>query len=137
MVLFTGRAKEVTVVPNKPTPQGLKVWPIAQRGFFLRWIWHRPGKTNGPVGVKTPRELGGTKAGKGGNKTQACALQLLESLSKAPYHLYVDNLFVSTNFLEMLRSRGYGCTGTCRTNSGVISELVEAKKNDKGKKEME
>jgi hypothetical protein len=73
---------------------------------------------------------------KGGNKTQACALQLLESLPKAPYHLYVDNLFVSTNFLELLRSRRYSCTGTCRTNSGVILELVKAKKNDKGKKEM-
>jgi hypothetical protein len=30
-----------------------------------------PGDKNGPVGVRIPRELGGTiKAGKGGNKTQ-------------------------------------------------------------------
>jgi hypothetical protein len=103
----------------------------------LRWIWHKPGKQNGPVGVKIPKELGGTKTGKGGNKTQACVLQLLESLPKASYYLYIDNLFVSTNFLELLRSRGYACTGTCKTNSGVISELVELKKNGKGKKEID
>jgi hypothetical protein len=42
----------------------------------------------------------------------------------------MDNLFTSTNFLEVLRERGYGVTGTCRTNSGVLLELVELKKKD-------
>jgi hypothetical protein len=38
--------------------------------------------------------------------------------------------------MEVLRSNGFGATGTCRTNAGVISELVDIKKNDKGKDEM-
>jgi hypothetical protein len=38
--------------------------------------------------------------------------------------------------MEVLRSEGFGATGTCRTNAGVISELIDIKKNDKGKDEM-
>jgi hypothetical protein len=34
---FTGRAKEITTIPNKPTPMGLKIWCCAQRGFLLVW----------------------------------------------------------------------------------------------------
>jgi hypothetical protein len=48
----------------------------------------------------------------------------------------IDNLFVTNNFCEVMYDRGYGVTGTCRTNSGVISELVKMKKGDKGRGEM-
>jgi hypothetical protein len=90
-----------------------------------------PSDKGGPVEVKTPVKLGGTKReGKGGNKTQAVALLLLKRLPKKPYHLWIDNLFTSTRFLELLRKRGYGGTGTCRTNSRVLYKLVQIKKND-------
>ena len=137
---YTGRAKEVTTVPNKPTPTGIKIWCIAQRAFILKWVWHYPGRKNGPIGVKTPKELGGTKTGKGGNKTQAMVVHLLEQLPKRDspytYHVYLDNLFVSTKLLELLRSLGYAATGTCRTTSGILSELIKLKSKDKGKNEM-
>jgi hypothetical protein len=120
-----------TTIPNKPTPTGFKVWAIAQRAFLLVWNFHVPGEKGGPLGVKTPYELGGSKKdGKGGNKTQAVALSLVERLPKKTYHLWMDNLFTSTRFLELLRKRGFGGTGTCRTNSGVIYELVQMKKDD-------
>jgi hypothetical protein len=35
MLRYTGRAKEITTIPNKPTPTGLKVWNIAQIGFLI------------------------------------------------------------------------------------------------------
>ena len=133
---FTGRAFEVTTVPNKPTPTGIKIWNIGQRGFLSQWAWHKPGSKFGPVGVKTPIELGGSVSGKGGNKTQAIVLHLLERLPPARYHVYLDNLFTSNSLMEVLRSHGFGATGTCRTNAGVISELIDIKKNDKGKDEM-
>jgi hypothetical protein len=95
-----------------------------------------PGDKNGPVGVRTPRELGGTiKAGKGGNKTQAVVLHLIKRLLEPPqgsgYHVYLDNLFVSTKLVEYARAQGIGVTGTCRDNRGVIQELLDLKKSDK------
>jgi hypothetical protein len=136
IVRFEGRSKETTTVPNKPTPTGYKIWGAAQRGFLLVWNWHIPGQKNGPVGVRTPRELGGTiKAGNGGNKTQAVVLHLIKRLPKPPkwsgYHVYLDNLFVSTRFVQYARSQGVAITGTCRTTSGVIQELLDLQKSDR------
>jgi hypothetical protein len=136
IVRFEGRAKETTTVPNKPTPTGFKVWGTAQRGFLIVWNWHIPGIKNGPVGVRTPRELGGIiKAGNGGNKTQAVVLHLLNCLPKPPqgsgYHVYLDNLFVSTRFVKYARSQGIAVTGTCKETGGVIQELLDLKKKDK------
>ena len=136
IVRFEGRSKETTTVPNKPTPTGYKVWGAAQRGFLLVWNWHIPGQKNGPLGIRTPRELGGTiKAGNGGNKTQAVVLHLIKRLPKPPkgsgYHVYLDNLFVSTRFVQYARSQGVAITGTCRTTGGVIKELLDLQKSDK------
>jgi hypothetical protein len=131
MIGFEGNAKEATTIPNKPTPTGFKVWCAANQGFLLLWIWHILGEGNGPVGVYTPRDLGGTIRGKEGNKTQAACLELLERLPGKGYQVFVDNLFTFTKFFELLRARGYGATGTCRTNSGVLEELVKLKVSDK------
>jgi hypothetical protein len=46
----------------------------------------------------------------------------------------MDNLFISENFLEFLWSNSYSATGTCRTNTGVITELIDLKKKDQGDK---
>jgi hypothetical protein len=130
---YTSRAKEITTVPNKPTPTGLKVWNSAQRGFIMAWCWHRPGRKHGPVGVIVP------KRGKKQiiNKTQAFVLALLAKLPPRKYHVYMDNLFTSNELFLYLCELGHTATGTCRTNSGVVSELVELKRKDKGKDQME
>jgi hypothetical protein len=104
IVRFEGRVKETTTVPNKPTPTGFKVWGAVQRGFLIVWNWYISGQTNGPVGIRTPRKLGGTiKAGNGGNKIQEVVLHLLNRLPRPPqgsgYYIYLDNLFVSTRFV--------------------------------------
>lgn len=135
MVRYEGRSKETTTVPKKPIPTGYKVWGAAQRGFLLVWNWHIPGLKNGPVGIRTPVALGGTKRdGNKGNKTQAVVLHLINRLPKPPqgsgYHLFLDNLFVSTKFVEYARSQGIAVTGTCRTDGGVIQELLDLKKKD-------
>lgn len=133
MCRFEGRALETTTIPGKPIPTGFKIWAIGQLGFVWNWNFHFPGKNKGPLDVVCPPELGGTKRdGNGGNRTQAVALKLIESLPGTGYHIFMDNLFTSNTFLELLRKKGYGATGTCRTKSGVLSELVELKKSDKG-----
>ena len=47
------------------------------------------------------------------------------------YHVYLDNLFVSTRFVQYARSQGVAITGTCRTTARVIQELLELQKQDK------
>jgi hypothetical protein len=59
------------------------------------------------------------------------ALKLIESLPGPGYHIFIDNLLTSTKFFELFRARGFDATGTCRTNSGVVEELVERKRSDK------
>jgi hypothetical protein len=86
--------------------------------------------------VKTLLALGSLVSGKGGNKTQAVVLHLLKQLPKARYHVTLDNLFTSYALIKALRSEGFGATSICKTNTGVISELINIKKNDKGKDEM-
>jgi hypothetical protein len=82
--------------------------------------------------VKTPVELGSTKKqGKGGNKSQAMVLLLLERFPRKGYHVFLDNLFVSTKFFEFLRNRRYGTTSICRINLGVYQDLINIKKGDK------
>jgi hypothetical protein len=105
-------------------------------GFVLCWNWHIPGAGNGPVDTPTPVALGGTKrAGNKGNKTQAVCLKLLQRLptplTSYNYHVFLDNLFVSAKFVAYARTLGFGVTGTCRTNSGIIQDLLKLKQSDK------
>lgn len=75
------------------------------------------------------------KGGKGGKKAQAVVLHLLKRLPIPPlgsgYHVFLDNLFVSTRFIEYARSQGIAVTGTCHDSSGVIQELLDLTKKDK------
>ncbi len=125
IVRYEGRAKEIIIVPNKPTPTGFKVWGVAERGFLICWNWHVPRDKKGPVDIKTPFKLGGTKkAGNGGNKTQAVALHLIKRLPKPPpgysYHVFLNNLFVFTKMVKYARFIGIAVIGTCRDIGGVI-----------------
>ncbi|KID95312.1 hypothetical protein MAJ_08707, partial [Metarhizium majus ARSEF 297] len=123
---FTGRSALKTTIPNKPTPVGFKLWALAQAGLFLRWIWHVPGK--GPVGIKK------RKTAESLNPTQQVVVHLLDKLPNAPYHIFLDNLFISPKLFKMLRHKGIGTSGTSRINSGIFSELVDEKKKPDPKK---
>jgi hypothetical protein len=63
-------------------------------------------------------------------------LQLIRSLPLLNYHVFLDNLFVSNNFCELIYDLGISIISTYRTNSGVIAELIKLKKEDKGKNKM-
>lgn len=108
---------------------------LAEHGFLITFNFHEPGEKRGPVDTRTPVSLGGTKkAGNGGNKSQAVALKMAKTLpdqKSNKYHLFMDNLFMSTNFAEVLRKEGFGCTGTANLKgSGIIEELAEIKRKD-------
>ena len=131
MIRFTGRSKATVTIPTKPTPTGFKVWVVAQRGYFLQWIWHDPMTRFGPVaGPPTRKRKRDPDDAPYLNPTQSVVIALTNMLPKQTYHVYLDNLFTSIDLLIALRQRDIGGTGTCRTNSGVFKGHVIAKAED-------
>lgn len=45
---FMGRAREVVNIPSKPTPEGYKIWVLANQGYVLDWMYHSKGVL-GPI----------------------------------------------------------------------------------------
>ncbi|KAF4963096.1 hypothetical protein FSARC_8869 [Fusarium sarcochroum] len=139
MIPYKGRSKETTIVKNKPTPCGFKVWVIAQHGFFLRWLWHVKGSPYKAVVVNLPLPKKQGKKGKAKttvplSNTQSVVFYLCNMLPKATYHVFTDNLFSSPNLFRALREAGYGATGTARPNCGISTKLKKAKEGDKSGK---
>ncbi|KJZ70015.1 hypothetical protein HIM_10596 [Hirsutella minnesotensis 3608] len=127
MIRYTGRSKETTKVPNKPIPVGYKVWVVAQRGYFLSWIWHLPKKAMGPVAGPIRRKRPGEIYL---NPTQSVVPALTSLLPEQPYHVFLDNLFSSLSLFKALRQRGIGATGTARLNCGISKTLTQHKAAD-------
>lgn len=132
---FTGRSKETVTIPSKPTPTGFKIWVIAQKGYFLNWLPRL--RTKEPLYLQYSRRRRFSRAYNKRdvlNPTQYVVYLLANSLPKTTYHVFLDNLFSSPKLFRLLRHRGIATTGTCRTNSGIYSDLVKLKAQDnKGK----
>src|SRR6478735_9929735 len=136
MIPFTGRSKETTVVKNKPTPVGFKVWVIAQQGFFLQWLWHVKASPYKAVIVELPTPTPYGKKGKLRteiplNNTQSVVVHLLKRLSAQTHHVFTDNLFSSPQLFRLLRQLGHGATGTARPNCGITTEMKHIKETGK------
>ncbi|KAF4414706.1 ac transposable element-derived 4, partial [Fusarium acutatum] len=136
MVLFTGRSKEITLVKGKPTPEGFKVWVIAQQGFFLQWLWHVKSSPYTAVTVELPILKPYSKKGKLQTEvplsnTQSVIVHLLKRLSIQTYHVFTDNLFSSLQLFRLLQQLGYGATGTARPNCSITTEMKHIKETGK------
>jgi hypothetical protein len=136
MVPFTGRSKETTLVKGKPTPEGFKIWVIAQQGYFLQWLWHVKASPVMPVTVKLEVPMPYGKKGKLRTEiplsnTQSVVVHLLQRLSTATYHVFTDNLFSSPQLFRLLRQLGYGATGTARPNCGITTVMKQIKETGK------
>ena len=124
---FTGRSSLKTYIPNKPNPEGIKIWAIGEGGILLRWLWHVPG--SGPVGIEgidPDKEKPDPETHL--TPTQRVVLALLFSLPTATYHVCLDNLFSSPGLFKRLYDAGHAASGTCRMNCGIHEELIAQKK---------
>ena len=121
MVGFIGKSHLKTHIPNKPTPDGIKVWVIAQDGIFMRWLWHVP--NNGPVGIPRRDRDDVFRL----TPTQLVVVSLLNLLPHASYHVFLDNLFSSPDLFKQLYESGIGASGTARMNCGINAEIAAAK----------
>ena len=131
MIRYTGRSYQATRVPNKPIPVGFKIWATAQKGLFLRWLWHEPKKRYGPVSLVTRlRSQRRRRLSTRLNPTQSIVIALINKLPKAIYHVFIDNLFSSANLFRSLRQYGHGATGTARRNCGIYAPFAKLKDDD-------
>jgi hypothetical protein len=105
MVGFTGKSALKTHIPNKPTPDGIKVWVIAQDGIFIRWLWHVP--NSGPIGIPKRSKDDTYRL----TPTQLVVVSLLNMLPAASYHIFLDNLFSSPDLFKQLYESGIGASG--------------------------
>ena len=131
---FMGRAKEIVNIPSKPTPEGFKIWVLANQGYVLDWVYHAKGQNKG----EGPQDICDywTKW-LGFNQTQAVVLDLLsqEDIAKDYSHIvWLDNLFTSARLLAQLDDEGFGGAGTVRTTKTQREEL-EAKEGTKAQRE--
>jgi hypothetical protein len=143
MVPFTGRSKDTTLVKNKSTPVGFKVWVIAQNGLFIRWLWHVKASPYAAVIVELSKKKPAAKPQQGKKRkgraketvalsnTAGVVIHLVNMLPTQTYHVFMDNLFSSPNLFRALREAGHGATGTARPNCGITKELKLAKGKDK------
>ncbi|RKK67067.1 hypothetical protein BFJ63_vAg15837 [Fusarium oxysporum f. sp. narcissi] len=126
MIRYTGRSNETTLVKGKPDPLRFKIWVIAQQGFFIRRLWHIKAAKYGAVGVELPPPTSSTRGRATTarkmpaiedkpialNSAESVVVALENMLPKATYHMFVDNLFSSSDLFRCLRKHGHGATGT-------------------------
>jgi len=112
---FTGRSSETVTIPSKPTPEGYKIWVLAEKGYVFNWRFHVVGskKHQGPQGID-PKWL---KCGF--CPTRAVVIDLLMDLpyKTTPFCVWLDNLFTSPKLLAFLRYHGIGAAGTLRLST--------------------
>ena len=133
---FMGRSAEIVNIPSKPTPEGFKIWVLANEGYILDWMYHAKGsnKTEGPQDLCDfwTKDLGF-------NQTQAVVLDLVtqEGIARDHSHIiWLDNLFTSARLLSQLDDEGFGAAGTVRTTATSREEL-EAKEGTKAQKKSQ
>jgi len=102
---FMGRAPEIVNIPSKPTPEGFKIWVLANKGYILDWLWHARGN-GGPVDLDES-----FTEDEGFLKMQAVVLDLItqrdpdtnEPLYPPGKHIvWLNNLFISVKLLTRL-----------------------------------
>lgn len=118
---FIGRAKETVNIPSKPTPEGFKIWVLANARYILDWLFHARGL--GPVDLDEY-----WIKYRGFPATQAVVLDLLlqEGIHNDSRHIvWLDNLFTSVRLLATLHEEGFGAAGTVRTTQSKAEWLTD------------
>ena len=121
---FMGRAVEVVNIPSKPTPEGFKIWILANAGYVLDWLYHAKGDYLGPVDLDDywTKHLGFSK-------THAVVLDLVTQADvNTDFHhiIWLDNLFTSKRLLLQLKAEGFGAAGTVRTSKTAREKIEES-----------
>ncbi|KAF2175927.1 hypothetical protein K469DRAFT_529021, partial [Zopfia rhizophila CBS 207.26] len=120
IIPFTGRAREIVEIPNKPDPIGFKAWQLCDNAYPLDWLFHARG-TNYNAG-EGPQDLDPRwRLEEGWSPTHGLVLELLHRQVDGQrlyppnkHYVWFDNLFITVRLLEQLREWGIAAAGTVR-----------------------
>jgi hypothetical protein len=113
MVRFKGRSAWKTIIKNKPTPIGYKIYTLASHGYLLNFAIYQ---------------------GKGGYAVKQgvihhSVIELVKHWAGRNHLIYFDNLYTSPALCDHLYSIGFRTCGTFRPNrSGLPSDFRDAMK---------
>ena len=110
-------------IPSKSTPEGFKIWVLANTGVVLDWMYHAKGDQLGPVDLDDFWTVD-----LGFSKTQAVALDLVSQQgvsSDFQHMIWLDNLSISWRLLCQLKKEGFGAAGTVRISKTAREKIEE------------
>jgi hypothetical protein len=136
MVRFTGRSHHTLRMPNKPIPEGYKIYALCEHGYTYAWAYYSridsflgfdkrfPGPH--PDGPNQPLEL---------TPTSRMFFWLCMTLpwKWRRFEVFCDNYFSNVPLFRALLMYGITCCGTVRPNSSGYPKAlkqVEKKKNN-------
>jgi hypothetical protein len=102
-------------MPNKPIPQGYKIFALADHGYI--YAFTPSSRSKSLVEVVKHKDL---------TMTGSMVLGLLKHLPLLHKHyvIYLDNYFTSIGLFQILRDQGIGACGTTRTNKNDFPPLI-------------
>ena len=126
MIRCYGRSRHTYKMPDKPIPQGYKLFGLADHGYMWDYNW-------------SSRQIGITEYMKHKDLTPTGSMVLsmakrLSKFSGQPFIIYLDNYFISIPLFQLLRELNIGAYGTTRAiNSKNFSPLLREMKEDHAK----
>ncbi len=139
MIPYCGRTKHKVKLPNKPIPEGYKVWALGDSGYIYDWLWHS--RIDGPEEI-FEKGMEVDRISSEGELTKillaptfALIIRLAQRLRRVHksciFCLFLDNLFLNVNVAQALLALRICCTGTTRKNAqGIPSWLITLKQHN-------
>lgn len=116
MIKCFGRSRHTFKMPNKPIPQGYKLFAVADQGYI--WAFTPASRSQSLVEIVMHKVL---------TMTGSMVTQLLARLPNMQnhFHIYLDNYFTSIGLFKILRNQGVGACGTTRARGKDFPTLIK------------
>lgn len=117
LLMWKGLLDISQLIPNKAAVRGIKTYEIceSQTGYLWRFAVHAS-KRCPPKQVENPLEAA----------TPAIVLQLIQGLEQKGYTLWIDNYYQSPCLARHLKSLGFDCVGTLRTDRQFVPQALNS-----------
>lgn len=117
LLMWKGWLEFCQLIPNKAANRGIKTYEIceSQTGYLWRFEVHSH-KKSPPQQFENPLEA----------FTPAIVLRLVQGLEHKGYTLWMDNYYQSPYLARRLKSLGFDCVGTLRTDRKFVPQALHS-----------